>query len=137
MIASILSGKFMLGCAPMVMGSKRLEHLVNSAPHINWGMGCIFMTEMAHEMDKDKYYWIVRKNNHQYITVSCTLTYGQVGWGTIRENKDGKMEICQIMPRHIEVSLRKQVYEKLKFELSSNKSKALSCVPDANKQKGS
>lgn len=96
---------------PMVFGSKSLQLLVHNT-NMSFGAGVIFMTELAHAKDKDKDYWLVKKNDDSFITIisdDCIR-----GWGTIRKAANGRMEICQVMPREIEQDLRQQTIDTLK-----------------------
>ena len=103
---------------PMVFGGTALQSLVQSNSII-WGKGVIFMTELAHVSDADKLYWIVRKNDRSFNTITCDKRYGCLGWGTIRRDENGKMRICQVLPKHIEQALRRLTVITLKKEAVS------------------
>jgi hypothetical protein len=97
---------------PLVFGSERLKDLV-ARKSTTWDGGLIFMKELAYDLDNDKHYWIVKTNGPGFLSIMCDRWLGCVGWGTIRKGEDGKMQICQAMPKKIEESLRKQTIKRL------------------------
>lgn len=101
----------------MVFGGRLLQRLMEFAD-IEWGT-VIFLTELAFAADKDRYYWIAQTDNKSFITILCDKDFTHVGWGQVRKDKDGKMQICQNIPKEIERSLRHTTVDSLRKEALS------------------
>lgn len=99
---------------PIVFGSKALIEAV-TRKDVAWPIKTVFMIEHAYAFDNTRHYWLVQLNDKSYITISSDRFYNCLGWGTIRKGEDGKMQICQTMPKEVEAALRKQTIEHIKI----------------------
>jgi hypothetical protein len=102
----------------MVFGKRPLQRLIEFCD-IDWG-GAIFITEYAFGWDKDKYYWIIKSNGNNFMSVQCDKDYTYSGWGYIRKGKDGSIIISQKIPKEVEQKLREQTAERIKKDLVSD-----------------
>lgn len=100
----------------------KLQMLLDNNPE-QWPSYIRFITKLAYVKDDNKHYWLARRSDGLFVTISCNHFLEFVGWGTIRKDEHGFMQIAQSIPEQIETSLRKQTAETLKQQAVSG----LSC----------
>lgn len=99
----------------MVTGNDPLLQTLVEYNKDNWWPATVrFIEKLAHVKDHKKHYWIARRSDGIFVSISCNHFLEGAGWGTIRKDDNGHMQICQVLPEDIEKILRKATYEALK-----------------------
>jgi hypothetical protein len=104
----------------LTFGDRCLQRLVEFAD-IDW-TPYIIITEYAFAFDKDRYYWVLKTDEENYISLLCNKDFTGVSQGIIRKGKDGQ-EFAHRLPPAIEKELRHKVAYKIKQENLSSLSK--------------
>lgn len=102
--------------AVLAFGNWCLQRLIEFAD-IDWEP-YVFVTEYAFTEDLDKYYWVLKTDEGNYISVLCDKDFTHVSQGIIRRGQKGH-EFAHRLPKEVEQKLRVKVAAKVKQEALS------------------
>ncbi len=103
----------------MVVGNDAtLQLLLDKTPK-QWPSSVRFLVKLAHVKDDHKHYWIAKRSDGVFVTITADHYLNFIGWGTIRKDDNGFMQIAQVVPPEIEEALRASTFITLKSQALS------------------